>query len=39
MVMNNEIIISTPIFALLNEYIIYRILKKKEKDQLKVFIN
>jgi len=38
MVMNHEIIIFTPIFALLIGFIVLRILKK-ERDQLKVFIN
>ena len=38
MVMNHEIIIFTPIFALLIGSIFFTILKK-EKDQLKVFIN
>ena len=39
MVMNHEIIIFTPIFALLIGFIVLRILKKKDRDQLKVFIN
>ena len=36
--MNHEIIIFTPILAFLIVFIILRILKK-ERDQLKVFIN
>ena len=38
MIMNHEIIIFTPVFALLIGSIVFTILKK-EKDQLKVFIN
>jgi len=38
MVMNHEIIIFTPIFAVLIGFIAFTILKK-ERDQLKVFIN
>ena len=39
MVMDHEIIIFTPIFAILIGFIVFAILKKKKRDQLNEFIN